>query len=323
LLDDHCEVNGVQGVLYRGLQAGLRTTWVLGKVIVPITLIVSLLKHTPVIEWIVWLFAPLMGLVGLPGEASIVLALGFLLNLYAAIGAMFSLALNEPEILILSVMLSFCHNLFVETAVARRLGLNSGIVVGTRIGVAFVSGAALHLALGNQVGGVAGSYSHLAYLWEMPVTALLFEIGGTILKAVWQLALIVIPLMMAIQVLKERKTLDRLAQRMAPLMRVLGLTENAAIPMLAGIWFGLAYGAGVILEATREKKMQKRELYLLMVFLVLCHAVVEDTLIFLPLGVNGWYLLGIRLVSALVLTVLLARIWREQGRIAVENGLSS
>lgn len=316
----------LQGVLYRGWQTGLRTTWILGKVIVPITLIVSLLKHTPVIEWIVHLFAPLMGLVGLPGEAAIVLALGFILNLYAAIGAMFSLALTSPEILILCVMLSFCHNLFVETAVAKRLGLNALIVVGVRMGMAFLGGAALHAALGNQVGTVVGSYTHLAYLWEMPVLTLLGEVSWTMFKAVGQLALIVIPLMMMIQVLKERKTLDRLAVKMTPLMRVLGLSENAAIPMLAGIWFGLAYGAGVILEASREKPMPKRELYLLMVFLVLCHAVVEDTLIFLPLGVNGWYLLAIRLLAALVVTFLLARIWRakkQQARAAESSSAAS
>ncbi|ASS76553.1 hypothetical protein CIG75_17350 [Tumebacillus algifaecis] len=311
----------MQGVIYRGWLTGLRTTWILGKVIVPITLLVSLLKHTPVIEWVVHLFAPLMGLFGLPGEAAIVLALGFTLNLYAAIGAMFSLALNSPEILILCVMLSFCHNLFVETAVAKRLGLNSAIVVLVRFGMAFIGGVTLHLALGNQVGAVAGTYTHLAYLWEMPLLSVLGEVGGTIFKAVWQLALIVIPLMMLIQVLKERKVLDKLAVKMTPLMRMLGLSEHAAIPMLAGIWFGLAYGAGVILEATREKPMEKRELYLLMVFLVLCHAVVEDTLIFLPLGVNGWYLLAIRLVSALVLTFLLARLWRRQaGRQTVSKG---
>lgn len=315
----------MQGVLYRGWQSGLRTTWVLGKVIVPITLIVSLLKHTPVIEWIVQLFAPLMGIVGLPGEASIALALGFILNLYAAIGAMFSLALAPPEVLILCVMLSFCHNLFVETAVAKRLGLNSLVIVIVRLGMAFAGGIALHLVLGNQVGGVAGQYSHLAYLWEMPFGALLGEVASTIWRAIWQLALIVIPLMMLIQVLKERKVLDRLAQKMTPVMRMLGLSEKAAIPLLAGIWFGLAYGAGVILEATRENPIEKRELYLLMVFLVLCHAVVEDTLIFLPLGVNGWYLLAIRLIAALVLTVILARIWRAKRTrsVVAQNRLSS
>jgi len=295
----------------RGLQKGLQTTWELSKIILPITIVVTLLKHTPVIEWIVVLFSPLMNLFGLPGEAAVVLALGFMLNLYAAIGAIFSLQLSVPEIFILSVMLSFCHNLLVETAVAKRIGLNAAVVVAIRMGSAFVSGVLLHLTMGNVVQEVAGSYTHnITYLWQMPILDTAKEVFVTAFKGIGQLALIVIPLMAVIQVLKEKKVLDKLSHMMYPLLRWLGMSEKAAIPMLAGIWFGLAFGAGVIIEATRETPLPKRELYLIMIFLVLCHAVVEDTLLFLPLGVNGWYLLGIRLLSAIVLTIIVARLWR-------------
>lgn len=295
----------------RGLLSGLKTTWTLGKIVVPITVIVTLLKHTPVIEWIVWLFAPVMSFVGLPGEAAVVLALGWVLNLYAGIGAIFSLQLAGPQIFILAVMMSFAHNLFVETAVARRMGLSGAIVVGVRIGTALLSGASLHLILGNEITSAAGSYQHVtSYLWQTPILDTAGEVLRTAFTAVWQLALIVIPLMFVIQILKELHVLDKLAHWTHPFLRWLGMSEKAAIPMLAGIWFGLAYGAGVILEATREHPLSKREMYLIITFLVLCHAVVEDTLLFLPLGVNGWYLLAIRLVAAIVVTAVLARIWK-------------
>lgn len=311
----------------RGLFKGLQTTWELAKVIVPITIVVTLLKHTPVIDWVVWLFAPMMELIGLPGEAAMVLALGWVMNLYAAIGAMVSLDFATAELFILCVMLSFCHNLLVETAVARRIGLNSLIVVGTRIGVAFVSAYLLHLALGNEptqaVAGAAGAgVERLPYLWEQSLLTTGGEVLLTAWTAVWQLAAIVIPLMFVIQILKEKRTLDKIAHKMNPLLRGLGLPEQAAIPMLAGIWFGLAYGAGVIIEAARENPMPKRDLYLLMLFLILCHAVVEDTLIFVPLFLEAtstvWYLLLIRLAAAVVLTAVLARIWRS-GRGVKEN----
>lgn len=300
----------MRNMLGRGLQKGLQTTWELSKIILPITIVVTLLKHTPVIEWIVVLFSPLMNLFGLPGEAAVVLALGWTLNLYAAIGAIFSLQLSVPEIFILSVMLSFCHNLLVETAVAKRIGLNAAVVVAIRVGSAFISGVLLHLTMGNEVQSVSGSYTHNAYLWQMPISGTVQEVFFTAFKAIGQLALIVIPLMAIIQVLKEKQVLDKVSHKMYPFLRWLGMSEKAAIPMLAGIWFGLAFGAGVIIEATRETPLPKRELYLIMIFLVLCHAVVEDTLLFLPLGINGWYLLGIRLLSAIILTIIVARIWR-------------
>ncbi|MBL0386952.1 hypothetical protein JJB07_09825 [Tumebacillus sp. ITR2] len=300
----------MKDILIRGWFAGLRTTWTLSKVIVPITFVLTLLKHTPVLEWIVWLFTPIMGWFGLPGEAAIVMALGWFLNLYAAIGAMFSLQLGAPEALILSVMLSFCHNIFVETAVAKRIGLNAPLVVLIRAGVGLLGAWFVHLGLGNQPGEVAGTYGQFDYLWNVPLWTTVKEVALTIWGAVYQLALIVIPLMLVIQVLKELRFLDKIATLMNPLLAFCGLDKKAAIPLLAGLFFGLAYGAGVIIEATRENPLPKRQLYLLMIFLILCHAVVEDTLIFLPVHVNGWYLLGIRFLSALVLTAVLARVWR-------------
>lgn len=46
-------------------------------------------------------------------------------------------------------------------------------------------------------------------------------------------------------------------------------------------------------------------------FLATCHAVVEDTLIFVVLGGNGWIMLGVRLLLAVGLTALVARMLRN------------
>lgn len=57
--------------MHRGLQQGCKVTWALGKVIFPVTLIVSILQHTPILPWIIRLLSPAMGLIGLPGEAAV------------------------------------------------------------------------------------------------------------------------------------------------------------------------------------------------------------------------------------------------------------
>ena len=75
--------------------------------------------------------------------------------------------------------------------------------------------------------------------------------------------------------------------------------------------FGLAFGAGIILEQAREQGFTRREITLIVLFLCACHAVVEDTLIFIPLGINVLPLLLIRLTAAIALTVLIAYLWRK------------
>ncbi|MCG0275373.1 MAG: nucleoside recognition protein [Thermosediminibacteraceae bacterium] len=133
--------------LKRGLISGLDVTWQLAKIMVPVYFIVTFLKHTPIIGLVAKLFAPLMGVFGLPGEAAIVLVLGNLVNLYAAVGAIVSLSLSLKEIAILAIMLSFCHSLPVETALAKKIGLSAVSVIAVRIGLAILSGIAFNFLL--------------------------------------------------------------------------------------------------------------------------------------------------------------------------------
>ncbi|WP_129599911.1 nucleoside recognition domain-containing protein [Anaerophilus nitritogenes] len=119
-----------------GIKKGIETTWMLGKIIIPVYLFITILKHTPVLNYIAKVFSPLMGLFKLPGEAAIVLVLGNSLNLYAAIGAIKAIDLTPMEITTLAVMLSFSHSLFMETAVVKQLKVNVIKVILLRVGLA-------------------------------------------------------------------------------------------------------------------------------------------------------------------------------------------
>lgn len=294
-----------------GLNAGLQTTWTLGKIIFPITLLVSLLQYTPILGWIVKLISPLMGLFGLSGEAAIPLVIGNFLNLYAGIGAILSLELTVKEVFILALMLSFSHNLLVESSVAAKVGLKLWIILLVRLGLAFVSAIVVNLVW--QGGGELAKYGFVSPTEAAP-NGWLEIIGLGFQKAalgVIQLALIVIPLMIAIQFMKDLGLLHVFTRWMAPVTRMLGMKENTSMTLVAGLTIGLAYGAGVMIQAVKEDGVSYKDLTLAFIFLVACHAVVEDTLIFIPLGIPVWPLLAIRLSVAIVLTITIAAIWRR------------
>lgn len=137
--------------------------------------------------------------------------------------------------------------------------------------------------------------------------------------AVKSIAIVVIPLMFAMEILKELKVLDALSKLLKPVMKFLGLSKESAFPLLVGLTLGLAYGAGVIIKSAKEGALKKRDLYLLMIFLVTCHSVVEDTLIFVKMGANGWLLLGIRVPLAIILTVIVSRHLKVQTNQATDN----
>lgn len=303
------------GILKRGVQAGLKTAWTLGEIIFPITLLLTILQFTPVLPWVTKAIAPLMQLIGLPGEAAIPLVLGNALNLYAGIAGILSLEMTVKEVFILAVMLSFSHNIFIETGVALRVGVRLWVVLVVRFGLAILSAVLINWLWkgGGEIAqyGVIQSSAATPEGWgEILVLGLQKASSGVL-----QLALIVIPLMIIIQYLREKGYMAKLSDRMGPLTRVIGVQQNAASTLVAGLVIGLAYGAGVMIQAVQEDGVSKKDATLVFIFLVACHAVVEDTLIFIPLGIPILPLLIIRLVTAFVLTIAVAYVWRRAERI--------
>src|SRR5690606_35837964 len=131
------------------------------------------------------------------------------------------------------------------------------------------------------------------------------------------MVVIIFPLMVAIEALEASGALERISRRIEPCMGWLGLSGKAGFPLMAGLVFGLAYGAGVLLEASRDGGLTQKDKRLLCVFLVACHAAVEDTFLFVPLGVNPFLLLGGRLILAVLLTAAAARAAALASRLGV------
>lgn len=295
----------------KGLLAGMHTTWTLGKVIFPVTLIISILQYTPVLGWITTFIAPLMHLLGLPGEAAIPLVLGNFLNLYAGIAGILTLELSVKEVFIIAVMLSFSHNLLIESGVAMKVGVKLWVILAVRIGLAVISAIVINLVWNGgsetaQYGFVSSAVPELEGAGAIVLYGIQKAVAGII-----QLAIIVIPLMVIIQIMKDLKWLDAFSRLLAPFMRVLGMKPNASMTLVAGLTIGLAYGAGVMIQAVKEDNVSKRDITLAFIFLVACHAVVEDTLIFVPLGIPVLPLLLIRIAVALLLTIAVGFLWNR------------
>jgi len=71
-----------------------------------------------------------------------------------------------------------------------------------------------------------------------------------------------------------------------------------------GLIIGITYGAGVILMSYKQQEMNKKDVLLVSVFLCLCHAIVEDTLLFAAFGSITWVVIVVKLVVAFTTTML-------------------
>jgi hypothetical protein len=79
------------------------------------------------------------------------------------------------------------------------------------------------------------------------------------------------------------------------------------VPLITGIIIGLTYGAGIIIHSIKTSNVNKKEAFLILLFLSMCHAMIEDTLIFVVIGANGIILIVFRFILAILLTYFIYR----------------
>ncbi|MDI3480425.1 MAG: hypothetical protein PWQ97_80 [Tepidanaerobacteraceae bacterium] len=138
--------------------------------------------------------------------------------------------------------------------------------------------------------------------------------------SVKQIAFIVIPLMVFMEILKDAGILDKVANLFSPVVKIYGMKKESGFPLVIGIIIGLSYGAGVIFRSARDDKLPKKDLYLITYFLVCAHAVFEDTAIFMAIGASGILLLVTRLIAAAFFTYLASRLIKSETLIKSDTG---
>jgi len=128
------------------------------------------------------------------------------------------------------------------------------------------------------------------------------------LSGIWgmmkQLAFIIFPLLIFVEVIDEIGLLEKISALFKNTLKHINLPKEASLPLIIGQTFGLLFGAGLILRCTSENKFKTEELMSISIFFAICHAVFEDTLLFVAIGGNGIIILGTRLLLAVFITFI-------------------
>jgi hypothetical protein len=131
-----------------GVVSGLQTFWDLAKVMIPAYGVTLALEQLGVIGWLADAARPVMTALGLPGDAAVPLVVGYVLNIYAAVGSMQALDLTPRQITVLAIAILIGHNLVVEGAVLHKAGMNGVLFGGLRIVAGLAAAAVANLLMG-------------------------------------------------------------------------------------------------------------------------------------------------------------------------------
>lgn len=286
-----------------------KTTWWLLKIILPVSLVVSLMQYSGTIDWMAGYLTPIFSYIGLPGEAAIVFISSIFLPLYAPIAIITTLALDIREITILALMCLISHNMIVESAIQRKTGSSYLIMFSVRLLMSFIGAFALNFLLPSDLGKLRVIEKAVEH------TDLLTHLYHWIQSAGWltiKMALIIFGLMILQNILREFKILQALTNIFAPIMKIFGLSKDSSFLWLVGQILGLTYGSAVMLEQVHNKDIEPKNANFLNYHIAINHSLLEDTLLFIAIGVPGIWIITPRFILATILVWSVRWITKEK-----------
>jgi hypothetical protein len=112
---------------------GLKTFWLLMRVMIPVYIIIAILARTPVLPAIADFCQPAMGIWGLPGDAALAMVLGHFVNLYAALAVIAAGQWDPAAVTVAAVILGISHSHLMESAIFRLMNAPFGVLAAVRV----------------------------------------------------------------------------------------------------------------------------------------------------------------------------------------------
>ena len=283
-------------VIVGAKKAGSSFVWVC-KIIIPASLLVTLLQWTGWLNYLDFLFNPLMSLLNLPPEAALPIISGMLISGYASLAIIAALPFTIGQMTLIAIFTLIAHEFITEGAVQHKSGFNAIKATLVRLSVAILTVLIVSLFFGDTSTSVAvpaslsvpAPFLETLSRWAIDLIYLLLKIGGIILA-----------IMILQEFLRSAGWFDYIIRFFRPLIRIMGLSERTTMMWLVANTFGLFYGGAVIVEEARKGILTREEMEHLHISIGINHAVIEDPLLFSLLGLNYFWLLLPRLIMAIV-----------------------
>jgi hypothetical protein len=285
------------------------TSWTLFTAMVPVIIAVKVLQEAGAVAPLAGLLAPVMRLVGLPGQTGIIWGTTMLVNLYAGMGAFASLApaldLSAAQATVLTTMMLVAHSLPVELRITGKAGVRVRAMAPLRVVGALVLGRLL--ASGYGAAGLLRGAARTVLSAPAGDPSLAEWATGQ-LRNLLLIFLIIVGLLLLMRALGRLGVTDALTSLLERPLRTLGVGAQAAPITVIGMLLGLTYGGGLIIAEARSGRVSARDVFLGLALMSLCHSLVEDTFLMVALGGHLSGVLVARLAFSLVVVALMGRL---------------
>ncbi len=78
-------------------------------------------------------------------------------------------------------------------------------------------------------------------------------------------------------------------------------------------FLGITYGAGILIKEAQNSNLSKADIFFILVlFLMICHAIIEDTLLFVIFEANLYIIVIFRVIAAIVFSFILLKMYEKR-----------
>nr|WP_320012809.1 nucleoside recognition protein [uncultured Desulfobulbus sp.] len=279
-------------LIAESLRSAVKSGLLILKFVIPLYILADVLLYFDLLRYLGALFTPLTAPLDLPPEAAVALAGGVFLNIYAAIAFAAPLGLSAYQWTILAVFLGVCHSMIVESAIMAKLGISTLYSVILRsVGACIVVLPVLFMphswfadAAATQQTNPEQFSSFLSMLLNSMTQALQLSV-----KIIALISLIIV----VMDLLKRAALLQKHMEKV-----------NTSFSIIAGQLLGITYGAGILLREASRGTLSRENILYIGTFLMICHSIIEDVVLFVLFGANYCVIIGVRLPAALLISFL-------------------
>jgi len=299
------------GQMAAAVKAGLKKGWSgliwLIKILVPVSFATALMVHYQLLHHIDFLLQPMMTMIHLPASAAVVLVIGIFTGIYGTVAALSVMPFSMPQMILIAVFTLISHNLIQESLVQAKSGLRFSTAVLFRLGTSIVVTMICGWIMGVDPGSSAPAGLSASRAVPGPLSVMLIDWAAGTAWLCLKIFCIIMPLMVVMELARRFHLIEAVTRITAPVLRVLGLDKSYAMLWMTAAVFGLAYGAAVIVEETKNRTHDPKAQTRLHLSIGVNHAMIEDPFLFLPLGLPALWLWVPRLVAAM------AAVWLHMG----------
>ncbi len=293
----------------KSIPQGTKTAFWILKLTIPVSFAVFLLDVFGFLNVIAGVVAPLFKLIGLSGQASIVLITSFFTNIYSVIAVMTTLGIGFREGTILAVMCLISHALIVETAIQKKTGSSPWRMIAIRLSASLISAYFLNLILPEESVSEVASLTISEKLFVPALMAWLTDMAVTTLKII----VLVNILLIFQRILQEFNLIRWILMPFKPLLRLMGLPSNTGFLWMVAYTLGLSYGGAIMISEAEEGNLSPEDADLLNHHIAISHSQLEDPLLFVAID----YGYGILILPRIILSIVF--VWIRRFEIWIKN----